>query len=202
MELESLQELAPDDQWTFVRGRIVEASVALDAALRGLHAQLRGLDSVEALLDVPQNWTQAVGECRKMTARHHFDEAPLQTAILRAIDEAAAAYENRNRYMHDLLTKDVDEELLPDPSMIIEHDGMFLLRLSRKEGAPNVASVTFSAAVETARAVVAATWKLRAARGYLAGQTTWRTALLGELQGGWGGSATWEYDGPDAGDAT
>jgi hypothetical protein len=186
MELGPLRELAPDDQWTFVRGRIVETSVALDAALRGLHAQLRGLYSVEALLDVAQNWTQAVGECREMTARHHFEEALLRTAIIRAIDEAVAAYERRNRYMHDLLTKDVDEELLPDPSMIVEYDGMFLLRLSRKEGAPNVASVTCSAAVETTRALVAATWKLRAARGYLAGQTRWRTALLGELEGGWG----------------
>jgi hypothetical protein len=55
---------------------------------------------------------------------------------------------------------------------------------------------------ETVRALIAATWKLRAARGYLAGQLTWRTALLGDLEGGWGGSATWTYDGSDDDAAT
>lgn len=189
--------MTPDDQWTFVRGRIVETSVALDAALRGLHAQLRGLDSNEALLSAPQSWTLVVDQCRTMTACTGVGENGLRAAIGQAIDEAAAAYEMRNRYMHDLLTKDVDEELLPDPSMISKREGIFLLRLASKGGTAAIASVTFEEAIETAQALVAATWKLRAARGYLAGQTTWRTALLGELQGHWGGSATWTYAGPN-----
>jgi hypothetical protein len=133
-----------------------------------------------------------------MTACAAVGEDGLRAAIGQAIDGAAAAYESRNRYMHDLLTRDVDEELLPDPSMIRKHDGFFLLRLATKGGTPAIASGTFDEAIDTARALIAATWKSEP-RAYLAGQTTWRTALLGELDGHWGGSATWTYAGPDDG---
>lgn len=197
VDLESLQELPPDDQWTFVRGRIAEEAVALDAALRGLHAQLRGLDSVEALLAAPQSWARTIETCQTMTAQVAIDDESIRRAIGSAIDDAGVAYELRNRYMHDLLTQDIDDENLPDPDMVKKTNGRFLVKLAGKTSKPAVTNVTFEEAVETVLALVAATWKLRAARGYLAGQTTWRTALLGELEGGWGGSATWTYDGPD-----
>lgn len=45
--------------------------------------------------------------------------------------------------------------------------------------------------------LVAASWRLRAARAYLAGQTTWRTLLLGSLEGEWDGTANWTYSGAD-----
>ena len=94
-----------------------------------------------------------------MTACAAVGEDGLRAAIGQAIDGAAAAYESRNRYMHDLLTRDVDEELLPDPSMIRKHDGFFLLRLATKGGTPAIASGTFDEAIDTARALIAATWK-------------------------------------------
>lgn len=196
MDLEALQQLSHQDRWTFVRGRIAETSVALDAALRGLHAQLRGLDSVEALLAAPQNWTRTLELCQTMTAHVAIGDESVRSAIGRTIDEAAAAYELRNRYMHDLLTTDIGEEELPDPTAVKKESGYFLVKLSGKGKAPSVTNVTLEEAVETVEGLIAATWKLRAARGYLAGQTTWLTALLGELEGEWDGNATWTYSGP------
>ena len=197
VDLEALKKLAPDDQWTFVRGRIAEEAVALDAALRGLHAQLRGLDSVEALLAAPQQWTRALETCQTMTAHVDLDDESIRRAIGRAIDDAGVAYELRNRYMHDLLTEDVGDEDLPDPNMVKKENGRFLVKLAGKGAKPAVTKVTLEQAIEAAQAVVAATWRLRAARGYLAGRITWRTALWGELEGNWDGSATWTYDGPE-----
>ncbi|WP_400995246.1 hypothetical protein [Agromyces sp. GXQ0307] len=197
MDIDLLEALPLADQWTFVRGRIVETSVELDAALRGLHAQLRGLDSVEALLSAPVNWTQAVDQCRTMTACAAVDESAIRAAIGKALDEAAIAYERRNRYMHDLLTADLADELLPDPTLIDKRNEYYLLRLSSKQNSATVTHVVLDDAIGTVNALVAAMWKVRAARGYLAGQTTWRTALLGELEGDWHGTATWTYGGSD-----
>lgn len=197
VDIAELEDLPLADQWTFVRGRIVETSVELDAAMRGLHAQLRGLDGVEALLSAPVNWTQAVDQCRTMTACTTLDEPRIRAAIGRALDEAGVAYESRNRFMHDLLTADLADELLPDPTLIDKRNDYYLVRLASKHRSPTVRRVVLDDAIGTVSELVAAAWKVRAARGYLAGQTTWRSALLGELDGDWHGTATWTYGGPD-----
>lgn len=193
VDLETLNEIPLADQWTFVRGRIVETSVELDAALRGLHAQLRGLDSIEALLSAPVNWTQAMDQCRTMTACATVEEAPIRAAIGRALDEAATAYGRRNRYLHDLLTANLADEMLPDGALIDKRNEYYLIRLASKQHSAAATAVILDDAIATARALVTAVWKVRAARGYLAGQTTWRTALLGDLQGDWHGTAIWSH---------
>ncbi len=99
--------------------------------------------------------------------------------------------------MHDLLTADLADELLPDPTLIDKRNEYYLLRLSSKQNSATVTHVVLDDAIGTVNALVAAMWKVRAARGYLAGQTTWRTALLGELEGDWHGTATWTYGGSD-----
>lgn len=132
-----------------------------------------------------------------MIAQVVVDDESMRSAIGRAIDEAGGAYELRNRYMHDLLTQDIDDEDIPDPGIAKKQNGRFLVKLAGKGMKPAVTKVTMEDAVETARALIAATWKLRAARGYLAGRTTWRSALLGELEGEWDGSATWTYNGSE-----
>ncbi|MDQ0894851.1 hypothetical protein [Agromyces ramosus] len=198
MDLEQLAELPLSDQWTFVRGRIAEASVELDAALRGLHAQLRGLDTREALLSASQNWTIVADQCRTMIACAPVPNAAIHSAIGAAVDSAAAAYDERNRYMHDLLAADVADELIPDPNRIKQTNDYYLLRLTQKAGVPAVTLVTLGRAIEVVLTLSAETWRLRAARGYLAGQTTWRSLLLGDVEGGWNGTVTWTYGGAES----
>lgn len=200
MELEELNALPHADRWTFVRGRIAEAAVELDAALRGLHAQLRGLDTREALLSAAQNWTTVANECRTMLACASVDNPAIRASIGSAIDSAAAAYDGRNRYMHDLLVADIDDELIPDPDRIRQNGDRYLLRLTQKSGVPGVTVVTLDQAVAVAIRLTAETWRLRAARGYLAGRTTWRSLLLGSVEGDWDGSASWTYDGSEPDD--
>jgi len=196
MELSQFATLASSDQWTLVLGRIAEGSVELDAALRGLHAQLRGLDTREALLSAPQNWTNLADQCRKMVAGAVVEDRDIHSAIAAAIDSASAAYEHRNRFMHDLLTADIDDELLPDPARIRQDGDRYLLRLVSRNGAPGVTVVTLEQAIDVVLRISAETWRLRAARGYLAGRTTWRSLLLGAVEGEWDGTANWTYAGP------
>lgn len=197
MDLEQLDQLPSADQWTFVRGKIAEASVELDAALRALHAQLRGLNTREALLSASQNWTLVTDQCRTMIACAAVTDRAVHSAISASIDSAAAAYDERSRYMHDLLTADVDDELPPDANRIRQEGDYYLLRLTSKANTPAVTRVTLDEARGVVTTLVAASWRLRAARGYLAGQTTWRTLLLGSLEGEWDGSASWAYSGED-----
>ncbi|PKI90693.1 hypothetical protein CW368_08390 [Actinomycetales bacterium SN12] len=200
MELKELSALSPGDQWTVVRGRIAEGSVELDAALRGLHAQLRGLDTREALLHAPQNWSTLADQCRTMSACAAIGDREIHAAIAAAIDSASAAYEARNRFMHDLLVADIAEEFIPDPERIRQQDDRYLLRLVSKTGVPGVTVVTLDEAIEVVRRLSAETWRLRAARGYLAGRTTWRSLLLGVVQGEWDGTANWTYNGSESAD--
>jgi len=81
MDLEQLDRLPSADQWTFVRGKIAEASVTLDAALRALHAQLRGLNTREALLSASQNWTLVADQCRTMIADVDDELLPVANRI-------------------------------------------------------------------------------------------------------------------------
>lgn len=197
MDLEQLDQLPSADQWTFILGKIAEAAVTLDAALRALHAQLRGLNTREALLSASQNWTLVADQCRTMIACAAVTDRNVHSAISASIDSAAAAYDERNRYMHDLLTADVDDELLPDANRIRQQGDYYLLRLTRKANTPAVTLVTLDEARGVVTTLVAASWRLRAARGYLAGQTIWRTLLLGSLEGEWDGTANWTYSGKD-----
>ncbi|MDQ0648610.1 hypothetical protein QFZ53_002806 [Microbacterium natoriense] len=200
MDREQLATLPTPDQWTFVRGRIAEAAVELDSALRGLHAQLRGLDTREALLSASQNWTIVADQCRTMIACAPVEDREIHAAIGAAIDSAAAAYDERNRYMHDLLAADVDDELIPDPGHIRQRGDFYLLRLTQKAGVPGVTVVTLEQAIAVVVKLSAETWRLRAARGYLAGRTTWRSLLLGVVEGEWDGTATWTFGGSEPDD--
>ncbi|WP_454172192.1 hypothetical protein [Microbacterium maritypicum] len=200
MNLKQLRKLPASDQWTFVRGRIAESSVELDAALRGLHAQLRGLDSREAMLSASKNWSIVADQCRTMMPCAPVPDRNVHVAISSAIDSAAAAYEERNRYMHDLLAADVDDELVPDPDRIRQEGDYYLLALATKSGGPGVTLVTLDRAIDVVLRLTTETWRLRAARGYLAGRTTWKSLLMGVVEGEWDGTANWTYSGPDDAD--
>ena len=124
----------------------------------------------------------------------------IHAAIGAAIDSASAAYDERNRFMHDLLVADIDDELLPDAERIKQEGDRYLLRLVSKAGVAGVSVVTLDEAIGVVLTLSAETWRLRAARGYLAGRTTWRSLLLGAVEGEWDGTANWTYDGPESDD--
>lgn len=193
MELESLQSWDPSDRWVFLLGRVAEDSVAMDAGLRGVHAALRNRHDRESLLSAPASWGATLRECQEMLASRDLDEA-IRQAIDSALTDAGNAWNSRNRYMHDLLVETIDIDDEPPTVEVSPRaaDDRYRIRLSHKKGAPAYESVTADDVVELIRDLVAARWRLRAARIFLAtGSDVWRGMLTGSVQGEWDGNAGW-----------
>jgi hypothetical protein len=193
MELEGLQSWDPSDRWVFLLGRVAEDSVAMDAGLRGVHSALRNRHDREALLSAPESWGATLRECQEMLAARDLDEVVRQ-AIESALTDAGDAWNSRNRYMHDLLVETIDIDDEPPTVEVSQRaaDDRYRIRLARKKGAPAYESVTTADVVELIRDLVAARWRLRAARIFLAtGSDVWRGMLTGSVQGEWDGTASW-----------
>lgn len=127
--------------------------------------------------------------------------APIDDDVRRAIesafDAAGEAWDERNRYMHDLLTARIEGD--DDPAVPAESraaDDRYRLRLSRRKDAPEVESVSLDDAIELVESIVAAMWRLRAARQYLT-DGSWRSMLLDHVEGDWEGNASWVGTGED-----
>jgi hypothetical protein len=193
MDLEQLRALPASDRWVFVRGRIASEAVDMDAALRGVHAALRGRHDRDALLDASAMWGKVVQECQQMLDTYLTDDE-MRSAIRSAIDAAAKAWSERNRYMHDLLSARIEED--DDSATVAEQrepradDDRYRLRLARQKNAPEVESVSLDDAIALVESIVAAMWRLRAARQYLTNRS-WRSMLLGHVEGDWDGNAGW-----------
>lgn len=76
--------------------------------------------------------------------------------------------------MHDLLVEsiDIDDEPPTVERQPRAEDDRFRMRLARKRDAPESESVSLRDAIALVSSLVAATWRLRAARIYLAEGTT------------------------------
>lgn len=188
MDLEQLHTLPASDKWIFVRGRIVSEAVSMDAALRGVHAALRGRDDRDALLDGSAMWSNAVKECRQLLEIYSPLDDEMRAAIHSALDSASAAWDMRNRYMHDLLSARIDDPAAPAKQRA--DDDRYRLRLTRQQNAPEVDSVSLNDAINLVQSIVAALWRLRAARQYLR-NGSWRSMLLAHVEGDWDGNAGW-----------
>jgi hypothetical protein len=179
MELDALRALPITDQQTFLLGRIAGETTRMDAALRLLHAALRGEQDLDAFLDAPNFFTTNAKECRKLTKEHPAIDDGTRSAVLRAVTFAGNHYTRRNRYIHDLLRRDLLDR------------SWELARLSRQGGGtPASEPVSFEAAVALVRGLVAATWRLRGCALYVLNHS-WEGMALGEVQGEWDGSATY-----------
>jgi len=192
MDLDVLLELSPSDRWTFVRGRIGTEAVHMDAALSGVHAALRDRHDREALLEAPESWGAKMRECNDRLAARSVP-APLRAAMEYALRDAALAWRERNRYMHDLLVDRLDVDDAPaELSETRADDARYRLRLSRKKDVPETVSVSFDEAVDLVCKLVSATWRLRATRHCLSNvSSVWRSMLLGAVEGDWDGTASW-----------
>lgn len=197
MNLEGLPHLSARNRWVFVIGRITVESVDMDAKLRELLATLTNRTDRAAILDMSQSWTATVTECKQRLAGVPF-HADAQSAIGAVLDDASAAWNQRNRYVHDLLVDKIASDNHESPVVVGSkgHDQRLRLRLSRdkKGNAPDSEIVSLDHAVGLVHQLVAVTWRLRAARGYLAGSTMWNGALFGHVTGDWDGSASWVSD--------
>lgn len=179
MELSALRELPVTDQQTFLLGRIAGETTRMDAALRLLHAALRGEQDIDAFLDAPNFFTTNAKECRKLTKEHPAIDDETRSAVLRAVTFAGGHYTRRNPYIHDMLRRDLLDR------------SWELARLSRQdEGSPSSEPVSFDDAVALVTGLVAATWRLRACAMYVLNRS-WEGIALGEVEGEWDGSANY-----------
>lgn len=179
MELETLRALPAKDQQTFLLGRIASETTSMDAALRFVNAALRGQRNVDAYLDAPNFFSTNAKECRKLIKDHPELTAETRTAVQGAVLAGSKAYTRRNRYIHDLLRRDLLDtswELAP---------------LSRRpEGEPEFETVSFDEMVALVREIIAATWRLRGSALYIL-QGTWEGMTFGAVDGVWDGSASY-----------
>ncbi|MBF4615488.1 hypothetical protein [Curtobacterium sp. VKM Ac-1376] len=77
MELDLLRSLPSSDQRVFLLGRVTSETTRFDAALRFVHAALRGRHEIEAFLDAPRYITTIVKECKTLLATYDGKCAPL-----------------------------------------------------------------------------------------------------------------------------
>lgn len=190
MEIDELRHMTSADRWVFVRGRIATEAVDMDAALRGVHAALRNRHDRDALLEAKPAWSTTLTQCKaELQTRGLSDE--MRDAAVHVLDDAGRMWNERNRYMHDLLVVSIDID--DAPPVFTEpraEDDRYLLRLARVNDAPESVSVSLDSAIQLVLELVAVTWRLRALRFYLAKESGgWRGMLLGHVEGVWDGTA-------------
>lgn len=180
MELEELRRLPAADQQVFLLGRIAAETTSMEAALRFLHAALRGLRSLDAYLDAPTYVSSIIRECQTLAREHAELDAESQTAIRATLRSTKDAYALRNRFTHDLLREDLLDR------------SWELARLTRQpEGAPDLSGTSFDDMVALVLNLIAAKYRLRGSAIFVL-QGTWRGLAFGSVQGEWDGSVTYD----------
>jgi hypothetical protein len=200
MSLEGLPNLSVHHQWVYVVGRIVVESVNVDARLRALLATLNGRMDRDALREAAPQWSTTLAGCKNHLAQVPFSEKTW-AAVMAVVNDADAAWNERNRYVHDLLVETIaaDDQPHPDAAAFDGKHPRLRVRLAsdRKGGAPDAQVVSLDQAVALVHQLVAVGWRLRGAQGHLAGATTWNDLLFGHVTGDWDGSAGWTSDEDD-----
>lgn len=92
MELESLRALPLADQQIFLLGRIAAETTSMDAALRLVHAALRGQNNIDAFLDSPDLFSTNARECNKLIKDHGDLDDATRKAAVRAVSIASKIY--------------------------------------------------------------------------------------------------------------
>lgn len=198
MNLEEMPHLTTKERWVYVVGRIAIESVDMDAQLRTLRARLAGETGRDAILAGASAWTKTISSCRALLERSDVEERG-RVSIAAVLDAADKAWQQRNRYLHDLLVESIqaDEKMAPIVPTYIGNDRRLRRRLSHGKGdAPNDEIVTLNQAVDLVLELVAIGWRLRAARDYIQGSSKWNDIMFGHVTGNWDGSAV-IYDDDD-----
>ncbi|MFT2751082.1 hypothetical protein [Clavibacter sp. Sh2088] len=110
MDLETVKALPMADQMTFLRGRIVDEALRLEAAARYLHVRLNGASDLDAALDTPQHFKSLIAECAELVPHCERLHDGIRPVALDAIITAGALYQLRNRFVHDVLRTNLVSE--------------------------------------------------------------------------------------------
>ncbi|MGU3411287.1 hypothetical protein ACLBWP_14345 [Microbacterium sp. M1A1_1b] len=105
MDLNTLRTLPPSDQRVFLLGRVTSETTSLDAALRFVHAALRGRHEIDAFLDAPRYITTIIKECKALLSQHDGIDDAGQRAVNATLTAANRLYARRNRFIHDMLVR-------------------------------------------------------------------------------------------------
>lgn len=177
MELDVLRTLPSSDQRVFLLGRITSETTSLDAALRFVHAALRGRHEIDAFLDAPRYITSIAKECKTLLADYDGIDDAGRRAVNATLTAANKLYATRNRYVHDMLRAD------------LLSGGWELAGLERQpDGEQRITETTFSGMVELIGNLVGVTWRLRGAAFYIL-NGSWSGLATGAVEGQWDGSA-------------
>jgi hypothetical protein len=157
MDIDAVNALPTADQMTYLRGRILESALSMEAVARYLHVKLGGSDDLEAALDTPQQF-QALAKA--LTARATASEGlsdRTRPLALNAIDRAVVLYERRNRFVHDALRQKLTTEEQWELSK--------LWRPKRENGGPlpEPEPVSAQEMVDLVFDLIETTWRLRGA---------------------------------------
>lgn len=157
MELDAVRALPMTDQMTYLRGRILESALSMEAVARYLHVKLGGSDDLEAALDTPQQFQMLVRELTgRATACERLSDRTRPLA-LNAIDKAGVLYERRNRFVHDALRHKLTTEEQWELSK--------LWRPKRENGGPlpEPEPVSAQEMMDLVFDLIETTWRLRGA---------------------------------------
>lgn len=181
MNLERLRALPSADQRVFLLGRITAETTNMDAALRFVHASLRGKDDMDAFLDAPDYVSTNVKACRKLLAERSDLSEEAAHSIRQTLKAVSETYTRRNRFIHDLLRASVLD------------DTWELVRLTRQEpDQPTEKTISLEDTIRLVCEIVGVTWRLRGAAQYVR-NGTWRGTALGHVVGEWDGSAFYTH---------
>lgn len=145
------------DQMTYLRGRILEAALSMEAVARYLYVRLSGESDLEAAIDTPQQFQTLIGECARRAVRCERFSDRTRPLAMDAINEAAALYEQRNRFVHDALR----HNLLSEQQW--ERSKLWRPKREIGEPLPEPESVSAEEMVSLVFDLIRTTWRLRGA---------------------------------------
>lgn len=110
MELDAVKALPLVDQMTFLRGRILEEALSMEAVARFLLVRLRGQSDLRLAMDTPHRFQALIEECTIKVPECERLGQRAQLLTLDALAKAGALYGKRNRFVHDALRRDLLSE--------------------------------------------------------------------------------------------
>jgi hypothetical protein len=172
MDLETVKALPMADQMTFLRGRIVDEALRLEAAARYLHVRLNGVSDLEAALDTPQHFKLLIAECAELAPHSERLHHGIRSRALDAITTAGALYELRNRFVHDVLRRD-----------LVSEQAWEMSRISRPKNeagnpVPDAEPVSAEDMIVQVLEIIRTTWRLRGVIWSMSGSSQEISPLL------------------------
>lgn len=155
MDLDTVSALPMADQMTFLRGRILEEALSMEAVARYLHVRLSGGSNLEDAIDTPLQFQTLITQCNERALRCDRFSDRTRLLAVDAIEDAAKLYERRNRFVHDALRRDLLSEELWERSR--------LSRPKREMGEllPDPEPVSAAEMVDLVFGIIRSTWRLR-----------------------------------------